>query len=530
MPKKGRTFDGCWTCRSRKVKCDLTKPYCQRCTKSKRKCKGYDIKLRWSNPLSISKIDSSMVYLNSEDSDLDSSSFQRRNIELVKFPKSMSFETYAKLNEILEKLDNFGTLDKNFKIGPFRCFKMGIRRTAQENEGATQKEEEEEIEVEGDAEVEVDNSHVHYNLINFSKLTVLGIKGINYKFNDQNMLHILYPKFFPNIDSDDDWSIFYESTKSISKFNYQISEIDEEVNYSDLKDTYNLINDLSEDEENESLTSDDEEEDQIEKFKPTIQNLISKEKMYSPLQFTISFGKQSSISAFERLEKQHQGHDQPPRAQFNASNVHFSSAFIENNLMYLTYGISKSLIDIFHQIIHLTNHKNIFSQKKVFPRNFPKICAEIEDKLINWKIPWILNESNPIHQILKYSLTAFQKAQIVYFNKLLKKNFDIKGIQKVIIGCLDDVEKSLQIANSIKFEYKPNFWILLICGSSVIDKDLQEKIRLIWQNDLFKRQSNYWRGKQILYEIWNRRALGEDENNLGFMNLIREWDIVLSLG
>ncbi|GMM57024.1 Arg81 protein [Maudiozyma humilis] len=48
-PKRAKTFTGCWTCRARKVKCDLKRPGCMRCDKSGLECGGYDIKLRWSN-------------------------------------------------------------------------------------------------------------------------------------------------------------------------------------------------------------------------------------------------------------------------------------------------------------------------------------------------------------------------------------------------------------------------------------------------------------------------------------------------
>lgn len=63
--QRRKTFTGCWTCRNRKVKCDLGRPHCNRCLKSKIKCEGYDIKLRWSTK---------------SDKDPDEEYFQRRNI------------------------------------------------------------------------------------------------------------------------------------------------------------------------------------------------------------------------------------------------------------------------------------------------------------------------------------------------------------------------------------------------------------------------------------------------------------------
>ena len=45
---KRKTFTGCWTCRASKVKCDLTRPECLRCTRTPgKKCKGYDVSLTW---------------------------------------------------------------------------------------------------------------------------------------------------------------------------------------------------------------------------------------------------------------------------------------------------------------------------------------------------------------------------------------------------------------------------------------------------------------------------------------------------
>jgi hypothetical protein len=47
---KRKTFTGCWSCRASKVKCDLTRPECLRCTRTPgKKCKGYDVSLTWVN-------------------------------------------------------------------------------------------------------------------------------------------------------------------------------------------------------------------------------------------------------------------------------------------------------------------------------------------------------------------------------------------------------------------------------------------------------------------------------------------------
>lgn len=82
-PRRAKTFTGCWTCRSRKVKCDLQRPSCSRCEKSGLPCGGYDIKLRWSN---LVKFDNYGVQINAN-SKLKNveSHYQRRNIDFVKY-------------------------------------------------------------------------------------------------------------------------------------------------------------------------------------------------------------------------------------------------------------------------------------------------------------------------------------------------------------------------------------------------------------------------------------------------------------
>ncbi|KAL3292838.1 zinc-finger transcription factor [Colletotrichum asianum] len=38
---------GCWTCADRKIQCDGTRPKCQKCTRSRRECHGYEMRLSW---------------------------------------------------------------------------------------------------------------------------------------------------------------------------------------------------------------------------------------------------------------------------------------------------------------------------------------------------------------------------------------------------------------------------------------------------------------------------------------------------
>ncbi|AAS50191.1 AAL175Wp [Eremothecium gossypii ATCC 10895] len=100
---RAKTFTGCWTCRLRKVKCDLGKPSCQRCEKSGLDCGGYDIKLRWSNPIRFDKFGNQMA---GEDRDGDGEQpaqpFQRRNIMFVRYDEE--YEYYEDMDDELSAL------------------------------------------------------------------------------------------------------------------------------------------------------------------------------------------------------------------------------------------------------------------------------------------------------------------------------------------------------------------------------------------------------------------------------------------
>ncbi|KAF7554152.1 hypothetical protein G7Z17_g3122 [Cylindrodendrum hubeiense] len=48
--KRTKTFTGCWTCRSRKIKCDEARPHCRQCSDKSLACEGYGTRLQWLSP------------------------------------------------------------------------------------------------------------------------------------------------------------------------------------------------------------------------------------------------------------------------------------------------------------------------------------------------------------------------------------------------------------------------------------------------------------------------------------------------
>ncbi|OTB02557.1 hypothetical protein M426DRAFT_62029 [Hypoxylon sp. CI-4A] len=50
-----RTRTGCFTCREDGYKCDEQKPFCGRCTRLRKTCKGYGVRLKWQTPQATPK-------------------------------------------------------------------------------------------------------------------------------------------------------------------------------------------------------------------------------------------------------------------------------------------------------------------------------------------------------------------------------------------------------------------------------------------------------------------------------------------
>lgn len=808
MRRRSRNFDGCWTCRSRKIKCDLTKPVCLRCKKAKFECKGYSLVLGWADGLSVDKknemISIPMSRSNTEEN--KDGGWMRRNVELVKFPKLMQFETYAELNDVINTLDDAsGNPETNSHFsGPFgfyhsdNLFKGHMsqsklldvpqpRRRAQKRAKSFSEAERMpsvskpirdtsySIDRFGSIFSKADNEFVHYTLLYYAKLTIVAIKGNHYKFNEQSMFHILYPKFFINTDSDDwvpsikvlqhffnysnnqvtispsirdsmsfltakhfcfirvsfansnwdtlvvallkqnlfeltceeyaaigNWdthlvgpssgtisreqlirnirlgvlcmtlsachfhkhlelgerhnnavdefyidedlmisialrkygiiilnhhideygdyslnpdndcydtylllaiilqihldnsfgvfenyelvfaigdfilkgkngteksrrfsplekylrnlfnilNIFFESTQAINFFNYSIPEKDRILNYLDLNENYDLTKTVSfEDQDELSNESDSERADY---FNPT--NEIKMAPLNNnQLSFTVHFndnglhtkaGKEDNLSNLDQ---------EPPAPKkvftHSTTSAHPTIPKIGDNSIYLSFGLPKSLIELFNEVIQLTNHKNVFRTKGVVPRNFSRICADMEDRIINWNVEnyWKLydNEYNAIsnvatkafisrfHEKLYYNVTSFHCALLVYYKRLIPAS-PIETYQDDIERCFNALEKLVYMNDGSKpgnddALITPSFWPLLVCGCD-IDRNheyLKDKCQELWKQKCFKRY-NYWRSKQILFEVWKRRA--DDGENNGFMDMIREWGIIICLG
>ncbi|KAI5967565.1 ARG81 [Candida margitis] len=121
--KRSKTFTGCFTCRARKIKCDLRRPQCDKCIRAKLTCAGYDVKLRWSQPIQFTPLNNGDVkgtsvkfptYENGDapddaeiDAEIDATApeyFHRRFVEYVEWKEP--YTTYDQMNYDLAYLQN----------------------------------------------------------------------------------------------------------------------------------------------------------------------------------------------------------------------------------------------------------------------------------------------------------------------------------------------------------------------------------------------------------------------------------------
>lgn len=339
--------------------------------------------------------------------------------------------------------------------------------------------------------------------------------------------------------------IFYSSTQAVTLFNYEIPEKDRQQRYQDLDENYDLTKDLS---DVELYDSTSEESDNLEggerpKNIQVASAGISDEQQ--PFSFTVYFGEKRGSD--RRRESKDSG--QPPRR----SMIHLSSSPIfpevGDRSVYVSYGLPKSLLQLLHEVVQLTNHKRVFQTQHYFPRNFPRVCADVEDKILNWNVEsyWKLydNEFDTItnratknfpssfHEGLYYNVMSVYNALKVYFKRLIPVSA-LHATQDYVRASLNAMEKLLKLSEELKakndpYSFLPSFWPLLICGCDIdikSNEDLQIQCRKLWSRNIF-RKHNYWRSKQMLFEVWKRRSEGEE---VEFMDLVREWNVVLCLG
>ncbi|ODQ77218.1 hypothetical protein BABINDRAFT_54960 [Babjeviella inositovora NRRL Y-12698] len=204
----------------------------------------------------------------------------------------------------------------------------------------------------------------------------------------------------------------------------------------------------------------------------------------------------------------------------------------------LMYGIPASLMVLLSRITNVANHRYTFDRRRVFPRNFPKICADMEDELFNWKLNWRLYDLvyDPktdqrekkfilgFHKAIYHNIVSFYHGLVVFFLRLIKDT-PPRLLQDHVMACLDNMEM-LRELESETCHLQPLFWQYFICGCDATDPEIQDRYSLWFKN--YDMLTNHWRAKQVMFEVWQRR--GEGDENICWIDIVKDWNWVLFFG
>lgn len=183
VKKKRRTivkdFQGCSNCRNKRVKCDLGRPFCRNCTKSKMQCPGYGIVLYWLTPPKFTNsgdIIPSLVAFKQENLIANGKgAVRRRFLEFVKWEKGTQnepYDTYDSIDRDLLILDN-SMSDVNVRekgktklLGPFGVFNTDDRSRHTKSSPNSNSSSVTKLESEpSDSTLKLKNGHVSPNFI-----------------------------------------------------------------------------------------------------------------------------------------------------------------------------------------------------------------------------------------------------------------------------------------------------------------------------------------------------------------------------
>lgn len=206
----------------------------------------------------------------------------------------------------------------------------------------------------------------------------------------------------------------------------------------------------------------------------------------------------------------------------------------------LSFGMPLSLLELMERTVKLTDHKNWCLRKKIFARNFPKFCCDLEDDLISWKLEWDLytedvSDSGDLkfhslfHKALYHLVVAFYNSLLMFFFRLIKESDPVllqdhvsstmKHLEELrILSLRSDFLKDLRIS--------PPFWCFMISGSDATTPQLQHRFDELGRKWFVA--GNKWIGKQVMMEVWRSREeaeKNENQENISWLDLVKDWEI-----
>lgn len=209
-------------------------------------------------------------------------------------------------------------------------------------------------------------------------------------------------------------------------------------------------------------------------------------------------------------------------------------------MLELSFGIPLSLLKLFQLIVKLIKHQFYFFVHEIHLRIFPKVCSDIEDRLLSWKLGWDLfveedDEGKPKrkrfhsinHEILYHNIMSFYHALIVYYFTLVKDvPFTFLKLHQVkILEHLNylkyvlkpDKRKGTEVSSASSeseqppefYTFRPQFFAIFIVAVENNDAVLQNNVKQLMEFYERHWQSHelalHWQAKQVVYETWRLR-------------------------
>lgn len=206
----------------------------------------------------------------------------------------------------------------------------------------------------------------------------------------------------------------------------------------------------------------------------------------------------------------------------------------------LSFGLPISLLKLLERSVRLADHKNWCLRKKIFPRNFPRICCDLEEDLINWKLDWDLysddrtnNEELKFHSLFHKALyhlsVSFYNTTLMFFFRLIKE-IDPNLLQIHVESTITHLEqlRNLSLRSDFLKDMKlsPPFWCFFISGSDAKSPQLRYRFDEVARKTFVA--ANKWIGKQIMMEVWradNEADDNEDFSENSWLDMIKDWEI-----
>lgn len=206
------------------------------------------------------------------------------------------------------------------------------------------------------------------------------------------------------------------------------------------------------------------------------------------------------------------------------------------------YGLPNSLILLFSDTVNLLKTKFLITnnaeldkdleKKKVVFKKFNEFCLGFESKLLKWENEWNLKDSDSdeflshAHEGIYYHCMSFFNSLIIYYFTMVR-DLNHLLLQKYSLNCIEYLEKLQELINTKKVRMLPLFWQGFIAGCSSMDTVLQNRFK-DWAASLSKTgMGSYWGARQIMFEVWRRRELKQDNDN--WFSVHRDWEMNIML-